>query len=256
MTKRTLYIGIVAVLAAASIAGYLYWQATAGTRIDALLRETFAHAAGTTSYAQHVETRTVQAGNTLRIAGEYLVDDAGSRFASYSTTTLLRAKKTPVVFLLDDIAVGSDVYVRLTNETPGFRLAVPATGTWQHFFANAIPNAYENIAATGPQVDDLKLLSDNGAYLSLVRRDGPVRIHGKNLARYSFKLSKRALSASGGTIRDIASRVGPQGCVDIWIDASSSQVTLMRLYGGPDYTSTTTFSRFNMPLGINAPTGS
>lgn len=200
-----------------------------------------------------METGNRSGGGDLHIIGVYLVDHAHKEFAAYSTTTLERAGQSPISFLLDDLSLGSDVYVRVKNETPAFRLAVPADGTWQHFPAYAIPSAYAGIAVAGPLVDDLALLADNGAYVSFVKDDGPAHLEGALLTRYTLALSPSVTTAPTSVVRDTAKLVGPNGAIDLWIDPSNATVVAMRLTNGSTYTSTTTFSRFNVPLYLSAP---
>lgn len=232
--------------------GYAYWHSTSEYRFNALLKAALANAAKTTSYVQHVETTAGSDGNTLDITGTYLVDNAHKRYASYSTTTLSRPKSQPVVFFLGDISIGSDVFVKITNKTPKFQLSIPADGVWKRFPANAIPAAYKNIAVVGPTLDGLRIFGNGGGYLSLIQTRQET-LKGTVLSRYTFMLSRLAEMARDPFVKDIADHVGRDGTIDVWVDPSNEKVVSMRMTDGLSYTSTTTFSDFNEPLGITAP---
>jgi hypothetical protein len=239
----------------AGYGAYLYIQRTTQPYIDPLVAQIYDRAAQVSSYAQYVETSQVSEAGTLQIKGEYFVDDAHGNYASYSTTTYRQTKGIPVVFLLENRTVGTDVYVRLTNKSPGVKLSVPAVGTWEHFPANSIPVTYQNIAVAGPVIDDLKLLDGHGKYLVLDSNHGMTSFDNNRFIRYTFKLSRLAELSKDGGIRTIAQRVGNEGLVDLWIDPLNSEVAHMRLTNGTSYTSTTTFSRINGTFDIKAPEG-
>ncbi|MFM2330842.1 MAG: hypothetical protein RLZZ26_349 [Candidatus Parcubacteria bacterium] len=224
-------------------------------KLDPVLQQVLDHTAQVSSYAQYVETKQVSEAGILQIKGDYLVDDTHKSYASYSTTTYKQARGTPVVFLLENRSLGSDVYVRLLNKSPLVKLSVPAGGTWAHFPANSIPVSYQNIAVAGPVIDDLKLLGNHGEYLIEDANHGMTSFGSSRYIRYTFKLSRLAEVANDGGIQTIAGRVGKDGFVDLWIDPLSNQAAYMRLTNGTTYTSTTTFSRFNESLGIEAPMG-
>lgn len=258
MPTKARNIAVLAGISGAIVLGlffFVLWPLFSKPAFDPFLKAVFATTAKTSSYSQAVETESPSEGATLRILGTYLVDSGQSRFASYSTTTLSQAGGPSVVFQLADISIGTDVYVRLTNKTPQFRLSVPANGTWVRFPANAIPAAYDGIAIAGPQMEGLKLLADNGAYLALLKKEQPQAIAGKPLLPYAFALSKAGLAAEDPDIRQVADRIGPKGTIEFWFDASSTEPVYLRLSDGAGYVSTTTFSRFSEALGIEAPPG-
>jgi hypothetical protein len=250
---RLTLLGAIIVLISVSGA-YLYLHRAQKTHFDPLIEAVIRHAAQVSTYAQYVETRQVSQAGILQINGEYLVDDTHQNYSAFSTTTYKHTGGSPVVFQLENRAIASDVYVRIINKSPLVRLSVPADGTWQHFPATNIPTIYQNIAVAGPVIDDLKLLGSAGDYLVQDTNHGMTSFGGTNFIRYTFKLSRLAELSSDAGVRTIASRVGPTGLIDLWIDASSTEVAHMRLTNGSTYTSTTTFSRLNEPLNIKAPT--
>jgi hypothetical protein len=224
-------------------------------KFDPVVEQVLSHTAQVSSYAQYVETKQVSEAGILQIKGEYLVDDTHKSYASYSTTTYKQAQGTTVVFLLENRSLASDIYVRLLNESPSVKLSVPAVGAWAHFPANSIPASYQNIAVAGPVIDDLKLLANHGEYLIQDKNHCMTSFGSSRYIRYTFRLSRLAEVASDGGIQTIAGRVGKNGFIDLWIDPLSDEAAYMRLTNGTSYTSTTTFSRFNEPLGIEAPAG-
>jgi hypothetical protein len=234
---------------------YRYLYGAQKQSFDPLVEGVFDRAAQVSSYAQYVETRQVSERGTMQIKGDYLVDDTHRNYASYSTTTYTQAKGAAVVFLLENRTIGADVYVRVLNKSPLVKLSVPAIGTWEHFPANSIPATYQNIAVAGPVIDDLKLLDDRGKYLTQDTNHGMTSFNNNRYMRYTFRLSRLAETANDGGIQTIAARIGKNGLVDLWIDPLSTEIAYMRLTDGASYTSTTTFSRFNEPLGIEAPSG-
>lgn len=247
--KRALIFAVV-VLCALALGAYLYW--TRPEAFDPALQKAFSNAANAGSYEEQVQTQDSLSGRTLNVDGTYLLDAPADRYASFSTTTLVTVgSKKPVIFSLDNISIGSDLYTRVQTES-NVPLAVPSSKTWQHFQADAIPSAYAGIAVAGPLLDNLKLFEGGGKYLTLTGEPVQEQQGGATLTHYTFKLSPAADLSSSGTLGVLMERIGEGGSIDVWIDTSDGTIRYMR-FKNASYVSTTTISNVNATLSIEAP---
>ncbi len=256
-TSKRKKISVVAALAlvAVSVGAWCVFQLTHTSQsgLDAPIRHAFAKVPSVTSYTQYVETRTKIGDRTLQIVGTYDVDHAQQRFGSYSTTTLfIGADTIGHSFTHWDVSIGNDVYIKVDSRDPVLQASIQRTPQWKHFTDTTIPGNYTSIAIAGPIQDNLTLLAQNGAYLSLLKNHGLERWGNEPLLRYTFTLSKSAFGISDGPLNALVGRIGKNGTVDVWIDPHSFDVRYL-LFTSDPYFSTTTISHINTPLPIDAP---
>jgi len=216
---------------------------------DETLLQAYRNAVQVHSYAENVDTEVQIAGRILSIRGLYLVDDGNLRYASVATTTLIDPGSTRrQSFTVHNISIGSDVYSLISTPDDSLREAIRADATWHHYKSTAIPADLSGIVIAGPILDNLKIMSQNGAYLTLIAKKAPdPKTH---LAPYTFTLSPVAPQA-GGVLETLAARIG-SGTIHAWIDVRDSTVRQLA-FNAANYHSTTTFSRFNEDLPIEAP---
>ncbi len=216
---------------------------------DETLLQAYRNVVQVQSYAEDVETQVVVANRSLSIRGYYLVDDRNLRYSSVATTTLgdPGGARGPS-FTVHNISIGTDVYSLVSTPDASLRATIRADDAWHHYKSAAIPADLAGIAVPGPVLDNLRLLSQNGAYLILKAKRAPdPKTH---LAHYMFILSPVAPPA-GGTLETLEARIG-NGTVDVWIDPQDDAVRQLA-FNAKDYHSTTTISRLGEDLPIGAP---
>ncbi len=198
------------------------------------------------SYNQYVDTTTVVSDRPLRVFGWYVVDHSSRSYATFSTTTLT----VPVGiegagnhdFTHDNIAIDDTVYVKIDTDSEFLKPSINDSDKWQRFTKDKIPEAYKNIAISGPILDNLRILAHDAEHLELIRKYGIETIDGKDLRRYRFTLKNGVPKES--TVGALQQRLGDEGTIDIWIDDAEMVVERM-VFSHPPYTSTTTLSAFN-----------
>ena len=220
---------------------------------DLPLQKALAAVPSISAYSQHDETQTQISDRRLQIVGVYDVDTAHRSFASYSTTTLfLPGSPAGHSFSHWDIAIGDDVYIKIDTTDKLLSNSIQRFPQWKHFVSNAIPAKYASIAIVGPIQDNLTLLAQNGAYLSLVKKWGPAPWGDESLLRYTFKLSGKTADIPGGPLSALVSHIGRTGTVDVWVDPKSFAVRHL-VFSNPPYVSTSTISNINALQPIVAP---
>jgi len=219
----------------------LYWFA-AHRGPDAAMQRVFKEIPTITTYSQTIETQTLYSGELLAISGIYEVDYPHKAYAAYSTTTLFASiDNKPHAFTTDEITIGDNVYAKIDTTDPLLKPTIKRIPTWQHFSATSIPAQFTGAVIAGPIEDTLQILSDNGAYLSLIKQAGP---------HYTFKLSGVS-PKEDGPLMALLSRVAT-GTVEVWIDPQTTQVQELVFTNYP-FVSTTTISDINALLPITAP---
>lgn len=220
--------------------------------LDAPIKEAFAYASGALTYSQQVETTAYFPERKLFIFGTYDVDTPQRKFAAYSTSTL-SILHDPVAhtFTHTNISIEDTIYVKVETEDPLLQKTVQTDPGWQRVHKDAIPEKLASIAVWGPIQDNLKILSENGAYITLTKKWGEYTVGGELLRRYSFKVSGKTPESKTEALSALLDRIGKDGVIDIWIDARSA--VRMLTFQNPSYVSTTTLSKVNQPLTIEAP---
>lgn len=218
--------------------------------LDELLAESLALYGDISSYEHAVETLALFPDRSLSIEGIYRVDRDRMRFEAVSTTTLaFPGGPSDISFSLQNRALGRQVYVHVYTSSPVLKGSIPSHEEWQHFSADAIPESYRGIAVPGPILDNLLVLSEKGAYLSLHERPTRITEDGRALVRYVFNRSSR--EPGPGTLQALLGRVG-NGSVTLWIDESTHKPVRL-VFAGHDYRSTTTLSHLGETLPIEPP---
>ncbi len=219
---------------------------------DPLIIAALEKAAHTQRYAQEVRTEAIFPGRHLRIEGTYLVDRERNRYASVATTTVVTPRGTSgTAFTLKNISVEGDVYTQVSSKDPSVLASFGDPGVWSHFSATAIPEKFAGIAIPGPILDNLRILEDDGSYLSPAGTS--TRDTKTGLTRYAFTLAPAHHGAPAGTLQALMGHIA-NGAVDVWVD-DDANVRLLA-FTGPDYRSTTTVSRLGEDLRIESPPAS
>lgn len=250
--NRTALAIIVVFIFVATSLGIWYSLQPPGPKNDELLERTFSGIAVITSYTQSVETEIDLSDRKLLVSGEYYLNGPDNRFESVATTTLrisVGTKDEEHSFTLRNISIGEDVYSKIDTRSPVLAQTIPHSPEWRHFSKNQIPEAFADIAISGPILDNLLLFRD-GAFLELIQSYGEETWGNERLVRYAFTISREAPEA-GGTLATLLGRIG-DGRVDMWIEPESASLR-HAVFSGPSYHSTTTFSFMNIPRTINAP---
>lgn len=248
---RLQYAIITAVLLGCATAFLVVRNRASDAVLDGLLATSLATYGDISSYEQQVETAALFPDRNLYIEGIYRVDRDRMRFETISTTTLsFPGGPSDINFSLQNRALGRQVYVHVHTSSPVLKGTIPSHEEWRHFSADAIPEAYRGIAVPGPILDNLLVLSEKGAYLSL--REQPTRIveGGKTLVRYVFARSSK--EPSPGTLQALLARVGNDGTVILWLDEATRQPIRLSFVGA-NYHSTTTLSRLGEMIPIEPP---
>lgn len=241
---RKLTIGLV--LLALALAAFFFATRTSRAPQDPVLAAAFAFADRTHSYVQEVSTEVRFPSQTLVIEGMYRLDRPGKRYASVATTTV-RAQRGPKrSFTLSNVSLGADVYARVDTADAALAASFPRVGAWERFPAREIPDRYAGIAIPGPILDNLRILEQNGSYLSPA--DEPVA--DGELMRYRFSLAPAHRGVTEGTLAVLLGRIAT-GTVSLWVTPSGEPRQLV--FDASGYHSTTTLSSFDVPLGIEAP---
>ncbi len=236
-------------------AGMWFYLTPAPLEYDELLKKTLDTVPEIRTYSQKVETTVFLSDRKLHVEGMYSLNGPDSSFSSDATTTLSffegKQLKTSV-FTLHNISIGNDVYVKVHTNDPQLQTTIPHSPSWRHFERTHIPPEFTNIAVSGPVLDNLLLLKEGGAYLSLIESHGTSEWNDAAYARYTFELSKEASVNLGGTLGSLMQRIGDTGTIDIWIDEAEARVKYM-VFNGENYHSTTTISAINTPPIIVPP---
>lgn len=216
---------------------------------DETLLQAYRNVVQVHSYAEDVETQAHVANRTLSIQGTYMLDDRNLRYSSVATTTLIDPGSTErPSFTVHNVSIGTEVYSLVSTPDAGLKKTIRADGTWHRYESTAIPEELAGIVVPGPVLDNLRLLSQNGAYLTLIDKQAPdPKTH---LARYTFVLSP-VPPPQGGTLETLEARIG-NGTIAVWIDTQDASVHELA-FAGKDYRSTTTVSRLDEDLPIQAP---
>ena len=226
--------------------------AQSGSYKDPALTSAITKARAIHSYRQSVETHVQFPNRSLQISGVYDIDTSHKNYSSVSTTTLfLPGEVKGAIFTQANFSIGSDVYVRISTENKALQNIIPATSTWQHFSANAIPSLYTGIAVSGPILDNLRIFEEKGNYLTQI---GPpiAAVWGTEpMRRYSFNIDQNSATRSTGTLKALFGRITTTGTIEVWIDAENT--IRMLHFANELYHSTTTLSDINADLHIIPP---
>lgn len=253
--KSRFILALASVIAAGSlIGGFFYFRADQSEVLDTQLQAALQAVQSHRMYEATVETATALSDRSIVVFGLYRLDFERNRFGTYATTTLTiprnKATERTHNFTFRNLSIENDIYVHIDTQSALLRKTIPYGPEWHHFSADAVPAQFKDIAVFGPVLDNLALLAKNGAYLSLSGEPSE-RMYGGELFRvYSFKLSEKAASASGGTLQSLIRRIGT-GDVHIWLD-TTPRVRLMT-FRGDNYVSTTTILGVNSAVEIEAP---
>ncbi len=257
MKKQALMFIVPVAVAGIFIGGYVLYNTILSGAFDDRLQEALQSVQDPRSYEMLVETETQVSDRTINIAGLYRLDFEQRRFGSYATTTLIAPELPPKErtnsFTLENVAVGTDVYVKIETESALLRKTIPHSPEWRHFTDTTIPRQFTNIAVSGPVLDSLALLGGNGSYLSLMQKPTEIRIGSSTYHVYTFRLSKKARSVVGGTLQSLMGRIAT-GTVDVLVDDARSVRGLV--VHGDNYVSTTTIMSVNTPVLIPIPSES
>jgi hypothetical protein len=236
--------------------GVAEYTARKAHEFDEPLVKTLAKIETIKSYSQYVDTSTIVSERPLRVFGWYLVNHANRSYAAFSTTTLRIPQGTQGAgshdFTHDNIAIGNTVYVKIDTDSDFLKPSINDSHEWHRFSSDEIPEAYKNIAITGPILDNLRIFANNAEHLELIKKYGLESLDGRTLRHYRFKLKSSVPKDT--TVGALAERLGDEGTLDIWIDDAQSTIERMLFAHGP-YTSTTTLSDFNEEPQIIPPPG-
>ncbi len=250
--KKLAVIGAIVVIGLIGIASYYYYVQSTRLSIDLPLQKAFTNTSSITTYDQVVETRAEFPDRSLAISGIYGVDTAKRSYSSYSTTTLtIHGDLQGHVFTHKNIAIGSDVYVKVETADKLLSASIKNGPMWQHFTATTIPHEFSSIAIPGPIQDNLSLMSDNGKWLTLIKKSGSEKLGSSTLLHYVFRLSGKGPN-SEGALNAMILRITPTGTIDVWIDPATSMPRYLRFMNST-YVSTTTLQYTDPPTPIVAP---
>lgn len=248
-----LILGIITLFALVFVSWLVYTLFFSGPpQLDAPILAAFEQVAVITSYGQEVETRTVISNRALQIKGFYGVNDPDSAYSSYGTTTLyIPGDPGGHSFSHINLSIGDEVYTKVETTDPSLKKSIQNGPHWWHFKSTAIPSTLEGIVVPGPLQDNLQILSEGGAYLTLTKKYGPVMWGGDSLLRYDFKLSDKIPLA--GPLSAIRDRIG-SGTVGVWIDPATFAPRHL-LFENRPYFSTTTIEDINSLPTLAVPSG-
>lgn len=216
---------------------------------DPLLQAALEKASRVTTYAQEVTTEAIFPGRHLKIEGTYLIDRGKGRYSSVATTTVIASKgSSGASFTLRNISIDSEVYTRISSTDPAVQASFGDSGMWNHFSATAIPERFAGIAIPGPILDNLRILDDDGGFLSPIGTS--TRDTKTDLTRYRFALAAAHSGTPAGTLQALMGHIA-DGTVDVWLDDDAT--VHMLAFNGPEYRSTTTISRLGEDLQIGPP---
>lgn len=250
-TKAVLIGGMSLVIV--SVAGYLVWHMM--RPFDATMKTVLAKNEAIKSYVANVKTTSAGTDRTIVVDGIYTIDRARGAFASFSTTTLsAETLKKPLIFSVNDISIGADVYTKVESNNPSFKLSVPVSSKWLHFKAPAIPMDYANVAVNGPILDNLRILDSEGAYIWPLKGPETATWATETLAKYTLRLSGKTPPLDNGTLRSLSEHIGKNGTIELWIDTNAAEIRHM-VFQGDSYRSTTTISSLNSPVVVEVPEG-
>lgn len=195
--------------------------------LDSLMIETMKKSDQITSYTQEVTTQVDFADRTLHILGTYHIDRKALRYASFSTTTLNIQGLGEHIFSVENMSFGDTIYTRVMTESPLLAKSIAQTGGWQSFLNTEIPKELENIALSGPTLDNILLFSEDGRFVRLEEKLGETIIDGTTLNHYRFSLSG-ATPTAAGSLSALIERIGPTGVIEVWVDPSSATIREIR----------------------------
>lgn len=248
--RKLLYPALFLVLFFLGITTYLYFKPKY-IDLDTPLKIALLSIPSIDTYSQYVETETEVSGRTLKIVGSYDVDSKNKRFAAYSTTTLIiKGEQKGHVFTLQNISIGDDIYTKIETADPLLKSSIQSSATWRHFKNDVIPESFIGIAVSGPIQDNLQILSDNGSWITLVKKVGVEEFNHIPTLHYVFKLSNRT-PPQDGALSAMLSRIGT-GTIDVWLHPQTYEPLFLRFENYP-YLSTTTILYTNTPLLIEVP---
>lgn len=232
-----------------SVIGYLFYQYY--TQQEAL-KKLFNTVNSVKSYTQEVQTRAVLSDRILEIEGVYSNDANTDVFAAnVITNVIIPETDTPLTFSLENIAIKDSVYVKVETESDILAATIPTGPDWHLFAADSIPEEFLGIAIPGPILDNLAILSEGGAYVSLISYENSSMSSTEKLAHYRFRLSGE-VPKNPGPLTALIERIGKNGFVDVWIDKESLHVNQM-VFSNPPYFSTTTIRSINTPPVVSPP---
>lgn len=248
LVNKTILVPLVVFLVALGTLGGYLWHRSSIQR--EFLEETYRQVASVSQYRQDVETETAFSDRFLRVSGTYFNDHKNRSYASYATTTLsIPEESAPLSFMLENVAVDDQVYVRVTTENESFFTTIPADGTWARFPASQIPADYTGIAIPGPVLDNLSILGRDGAYVQFEEKLADEEVAGTTTGRFRFSL-KHPAPPDPSPVKALFERIG-DGYIDAWIGTDHRIYRLV--FVNPPYVSTTTISEINNPPLIEAP---
>ncbi len=206
------------------------------------------------AYEMQVETKTVYSDRLIAVLGLYKLNFRDNSYASLATTTLTIPENRPGhrehTFSLQNISVNNDVYVKIETDSELLKENIPHSPLWRHFTKETIPPQFNDIAVSGPVLDNLQLFSGNAKYLRLAKKPEEFLIEGSPFFRYTFELSEAASTIEGGTLKSLVARIG-RGEVEVWLDATP-EIRVITVKGD-NYVSTTTILSVNKELRVDAP---
>lgn len=204
------------------------------------------------SYAQEVRTEAIFPGRRLKIEGVYLVDRGQNRYSSVATTTVFTPKGgKESSFTLSNISIDNEVYTRIASDDPTIQASFGDSSMWNHFSSTAIPSRFAGVAIPGPVLDNLRILEDNGGYLSLIASS--TREKKTGFTRYLFELAPAHRGAPAGTLQALMGHIA-DGTIEMWVDDDAT--VRMLAFSGPDYRSTTTVRSLGEDQHIGPPPAS
>jgi len=240
--------------------GIFFYQWSGGSLFkDTFFKETIEKIDEIHSYVQHVESETTLTDRHIRVVGDYYINNPDEQYLSFSTTTLSINSVPSVlgegehVFTLKNISLHDDVYINIETTSEFLLKTIPYTNAWEYFTSDAIPQKYTNIAFAGPVVDNLKLFSKTGKYVTVIEKRKDEVINEKKFTRYTLKLSDYAFEKEGtDKLGTLVERIGRDGTIDIWIQKDTMTIQYIE-FKNPPYKSKTTISSINSPPPVTAP---
>lgn len=254
MKNRILWIVLALAVAALSYGGLIAYRGLVSKGFDTRLTQALAGVQDARMYTMQDDTHAEVAGRTIDISGVYRLDFDTRRFGADSTTTLTILEDKPSrnkhSFTLSHRAIGDDVYVKIDTKSTLLQKTIPYGPTWRHFNANAIPDRFIDIAVPGAIFDNLALLGDKGAYLTLLNEPVEYTVASTTYHVYSFTLSQKSRDVTNGPLRALMDLIAT-GTVSVWIDDIPA-VRILQIHG-PSYEATSTILNVNSPVEVVAP---
>ena len=245
---------VIGLMVALLLSGFLAYTWKRVHDLDVAAQKVIVWVSDVDSYTQYVETEVSFPDRALSVIGTHYTNRKEGRFAAHSTTTLTIPDESSGnesnTFTFHNIAIGDDVYTKIETDSPLLQKTIPHSPEWRHFTRTTIPEAFQSISIPGPILDNLKLFSEGGSYVSIAENKGPRDLNGQPCTHYTFKLSGKTPDP-GGPLPAILDRIGKNGTVDIC--ASEEGAILEMRFESESYRSRTLISDINSIPPIVAP---